>query len=70
MPPSVILEVMRILHEEMRLREETRALEQRKPALDQDVSPIDDIRSTARYRGEVLARLLYWGLRDECPSFT
>ena len=41
-----------------------------KPALDQDVSPIDDIRSTARYRGEVLARLLYWGLRDECPSFT
>jgi len=41
-----------------------------KPALDQDVSPIDDIRSTARYRGEVLARLLDWGLRDECPSFT
>jgi len=41
-----------------------------KSALDQDVSPIDDIRSTARYRGEVLARLLYWGLRNECPSFT
>jgi CO/xanthine dehydrogenase FAD-binding subunit len=40
------------------------------PALGEDVSPIDDIRSTARYRGEVLARLLYWGLRDECPSFT
>ena len=40
------------------------------PALDVDVSPFDDIRSTARYRGEVLARLLYWGLRDECPSFT
>jgi len=40
------------------------------PALGKDVSPIDDIRSTARYRGEVLARLLYWGLRDECPSFT
>jgi len=40
------------------------------PALAADVSPIDDIRSTARYRGEVLARLLFWGLRDECPSFT
>jgi CO/xanthine dehydrogenase FAD-binding subunit len=40
------------------------------PALGEDVSPIDDIRSTARYRGEVLARLLYWGLRDECASFT
>jgi len=38
-------------------------------ALDEDVSPIDDIRSTARYRGEVLARLLYWGLRDQCASF-
>jgi len=36
----------------------------------QDVSPIDDIRSTARYRETVLARLLYFGLRDECPSFT
>ena len=34
-----------------------------------DVSPIDDIRSTARYRETVLARLLYFGLRDECPSF-
>ena len=36
----------------------------------QDVSPIDDIRSTARYRETVLTRLLYFGLRDECPSFT
>lgn len=40
------------------------------PALREDVSPIDDIRSTARYRSEVLARLLYWGLRDEWPSIT
>jgi len=40
------------------------------PALAADVSPIDDIRSTARYRAEVLARILYWGLRDECPNFT
>jgi len=39
-------------------------------ALDVDVSPIDDVRSTARYRRQVLARLLYWGLRDECSSFT
>jgi CO/xanthine dehydrogenase FAD-binding subunit len=39
-------------------------------ALDDDVSPIDDVRSTARYRGQVLARLLYFGLRDECSSFT
>ena len=35
----------------------------------EDVSPIDDIRSSARYRETVLARLLYFGLRDECPSF-
>lgn len=40
------------------------------PALREDVAPIDDIRSTARYRNEVLARILYWGLRDQCPSFT
>jgi CO/xanthine dehydrogenase FAD-binding subunit len=37
--------------------------------LRQDVSPIDDIRSTASYRETVLTRLLYFGLRDECPSF-
>ena len=41
-----------------------------KPALARDVAPIDDIRSTAAYRGEVLARLLYWGLREAAPSFT
>lgn len=40
------------------------------PVLAADVSPIDDIRSTAGYRAEVLARVLYWGLRDECPNFT
>jgi CO/xanthine dehydrogenase FAD-binding subunit len=38
--------------------------------LGEDVSPIDDIRSTARYRETVLARLLYFGLREHCPSFT
>lgn len=31
------------------------------PALDADVSPIDDIRSTAHYRRQVAARLLYHG---------
>ena len=40
------------------------------PILRQDVSPIDDIRSTAEYREQVLARLLFFGLRGECPSFT
>ena len=37
--------------------------------LKEDVAPIDDLRSTARYRETVLARLLYFGLRDWCPSF-
>ncbi|RMH17629.1 MAG: hypothetical protein D6696_15265 [Acidobacteria bacterium] len=39
------------------------------PALRRDVSPIDDLRSTAAYRERVLARVLYWGLRDACPWF-
>lgn len=33
------------------------------PALKQDISPIDDIRSTAEYRERVLARILYFALR-------
>ncbi len=37
------------------------------PAIRSDVSPIDDIRSTRRYREEVMARLLYHDLRDACP---
>lgn len=32
------------------------------PAIEQDVAPIDDIRSTAEYRKRVLARLLYYDL--------
>jgi CO/xanthine dehydrogenase FAD-binding subunit len=32
--------------------------------LQQDISPIDDIRSTARYRGRVLSRLLYFQLAE------
>ncbi|MFQ5889620.1 MAG: FAD binding domain-containing protein [Gemmatimonadota bacterium] len=39
------------------------------PAIRQDVSPIDDIRSTAEYRERVMARVLYWALREVCPSF-
>ncbi len=34
------------------------------PAIDQDVSPIDDIRSTAAYRRQVLARTLFQVLRE------
>jgi CO/xanthine dehydrogenase FAD-binding subunit len=34
------------------------------PAIAQDVAPIDDIRSTARYRTRVMARVLYHDLRD------
>jgi len=39
------------------------------PAIREDVSPIDDIRSTAEYREKVLARLLYYDLLDVCPAF-
>ncbi len=38
-------------------------------ALRADVSPIDDIRSTARYRERVMCRVLYYNLRESCPSF-
>jgi CO/xanthine dehydrogenase FAD-binding subunit len=34
-----------------------------------DISPIDDLRSSAQYRETVLTRLLYFGLKDECFSF-
>lgn len=40
------------------------------PAIREDVSPIDDIRSTATYRETVMARLLYYDLRGVCPSFS
>jgi hypothetical protein len=32
--------------------------------VDADISPIDDIRSTADYRATVLSRLLYFWLRE------
>lgn len=35
--------------------------------LEQDLSPIDDIRSTAAYRMKVLARVLYHELAPVCP---
>lgn len=38
-------------------------------AIRKDVSPIDDIRSTARYREKVMSRILYYALRDACSSF-
>ena len=38
-------------------------------AIHDDVSPIDDIRSTARYREEVMSRVLYFALREACPGF-
>ena len=37
-------------------------------ALASDISPIDDIRSTAEYRRTVLARLLYHSLRGVAPG--
>ena len=36
------------------------------PAITQDVSPIDDVRSTAEYRRRVMARVLYDDLRETC----
>ncbi|MFQ5680127.1 MAG: FAD binding domain-containing protein [Gemmatimonadota bacterium] len=39
------------------------------PAIREDVSPIDDVRSTATYRETVMARVLYHDLRGAVPSF-
>ena len=39
-------------------------------AIDKDVTPIDDIRSTATYRRNVMARLLYQDLRQVCDWIT
>jgi len=34
------------------------------PALAKDIAPIDDIRSTAKYRAQVLARVIFFALRE------
>ncbi len=39
-------------------------------AIDQDVAPIDDIRSTREYRQRVLARLIYHDLKGVLPAFS
>lgn len=36
------------------------------PAIERDVQPIDDLRSTAEYRKRVMARVLYYDLRESC----
>ncbi len=38
--------------------------------LDADVAPIDDLRSTARYRSTVLSRLLYYWRLENAQSTT
>ena len=38
-------------------------------AIDGDVTPIDDMRSTARYRRRVMSRVIYQALRNVCPWF-
>lgn len=35
--------------------------------LDADISPIDDVRSTAKYRANVLSRLLYFWMSENLP---
>ena len=40
------------------------------PFVAQDIAPIDDIRSTAAYRREVFARVLYHALRGRCDFVT
>jgi CO/xanthine dehydrogenase FAD-binding subunit len=38
-----------------------------RPVLEQDIAPIDDLRSTAAYRSDVLSRLLYYWLTENTP---
>ena len=37
------------------------------PMIAQDVSPIDDIRSTSEYRRRVMSRVLFHALQETCP---
>ncbi len=57
--------VERVLHDEAPVSAPDDLL----PAIRNDVSPIDDIRSTARYRERVMARVLYYDLKPLCESF-
>ncbi len=68
---SVAATVCRCPAVESFLREErvARGPEDLLPAIRADVSPIDDIRSTAEYRERVLANVLYSELKDACPAF-
>ena len=50
----------------LQARAPVRAPEGFLPAIEKDVSPIDDIRSSAAYRTQVMARLLYYELRGAC----
>ncbi len=44
------------------------APEELQQVLAQDISPIDDIRSTAAYRAKVLSRILFYNLADPTPT--
>lgn len=57
--------VERLLEQETPVSSPTELL----PAIREDVSPIDDLRSTARYRETVMARVLYHDLREVAPAF-
>lgn len=55
MPPSIVLEVMKILEKEIALREETRGLEQAKPQLESE-KYLDDSASLADTQEELADR--------------
>ena len=65
---SVAPTVCRCSHLERELAAETpiASPEEISAILRQDISPIDDLRSTAEYRRKVLARLIFFALRDHC----
>lgn len=42
--------------------------EELQKVLEQDITPIDDIRSTAAYRTKVLSRVLFYGLAEQPPT--
>lgn len=65
---SVAPTVCRCSHLERALAAETPIadLESLATLLRHDISPIDDLRSTAEYRHKVLTRLVYFALREVC----